>query len=280
MTFPLRGRDGVYRQFLTRVVPTHDSEGRVLRWFGTNTDVEEHARLRMAAEEATRAKSEFLAIMSHELRTPLNAIDGYAELIEMGIPGEVTAAQRDFLGKIRKSQRHLLGLINGVLNYARIEAGGVHFARENVLVDETLQTCEALITPQAMAKGLTVVYERCDPALAVQADSEKLQQILLNLLTNATKFTNRGGRIGLACHVTEAEVRISVSDTGQGIAPDQLTRVFEPFVQLDAHLTRKNDGVGLGLAISRDLARGMGGDLTVESEVGSGSVFTIALPRN
>ncbi|HUQ18107.1 MAG TPA: ATP-binding protein [Gemmatimonadaceae bacterium] len=279
MTFPLRGRDGVFRQFLTRVVPTHDSQGRVVRWFGTNTDVDDRERLRMAAEDANRAKSEFLAIMSHELRTPLNAIDGYAELLELGIPGEILPAQRDFLGKIRKSQRHLLGLINGVLNYTRIEAGALRFDRQTVRVQETLFTCEALIAPQALAKGIGITVDAPDPELEINADGEKLQQILLNLLTNATKFTDRDGRIGLSCHASDKEVFISVSDTGRGIAADQLTRVFEPFVQLDAQLTRTNDGVGLGLAISRDLARGMGGDITVKSEVGSGSLFTLMLPR-
>lgn len=279
MTFPLRGRDGTFRQFLTRVIPTRDTEGRVVRWFGTNTDVEDHEHLRLAAEDANRAKSEFLAVMSHELRTPLNAIDGYAELLELGIPGDLSTTQRDYVGKIRKSQRHLLGLINGVLNYSQIEAGAVQFFSEQVPLREALSTCEALIGPQALAKGLVVAFERANPDLEVNADREKLQQILLNLLTNATKFTERGGRIGLSCRATEKEVFISVSDTGRGIAADQLTRVFEPFVQLDAQLTRKNDGVGLGLAISRDLARGMGGDLTVESEVGSGSVFTLVLPR-
>ena len=279
MTFPLRGRDGVFRQFLTRVVPACDASGRVTRWFGTNTDVEDEARLRMAAEEANRVKNEFLAIMSHELRTPLNAIGGYAELMELGIPGEVTDAQRDFLAKIKKSQRHLLGLINGILNYSRAEAGTVHFTVEDVALDETLAVCEALVTPQMLAKQLTLTCTSTDRGVVVRADGEKIQQVLLNLLTNAMKFTDPHGRIELACQVAPGEVRVAVRDTGRGIAADQLARVFEPFVQLDANLTRTQDGVGLGLAISRDLARGMGGDLTVVSEVGVGSTFTLALPR-
>ena len=280
MTFPLRGRDGSYRQFLTRVVPTLDAEGRILRWFGTNTDVEHEARLRIAAEEANRAKGEFMAVMSHELRTPLNAIDGYAELIELEIPGPVSDGQRDFVGKIRKSQRHLLGLIDGVLNFARVEAGAAHFASEHVPLQETLATCEALIVPQVLAKGLTLMHAQCDPGLAVRADAEKVKQVVLNLLSNATKFTARGGRIGVTCTADRDEVRIVVSDSGHGIPAEQLTRVFEPFVQLDANFTRTQDGVGLGLAISRDYARGMSGDLTVRSEVGVGSEFTLVLPRD
>ncbi len=233
---------------------------------------------REVAEAANRAKGDFLAIISHELRTPLNAISGYAELIELGIHGPVTPEQLSALARIQKSQRHLLGLINGVLNYSRIEAGALHYAIRNVRVDEVLATCEALIAPQARAKRLALHYEDCDIALVVRADAEKLQQIILNLVTNSIKFTEPGGRIALACARAGGLVRISVTDTGRGIAPEHVARVFEPFVQVDAQLTRTQEGVGLGLAISRDLARGMGGDLTAESTLGSGSTFTLTLP--
>src|SRR5690606_24500852 len=133
MTFPLRGADGEFRSFLTRVVPSRDADGRITRWFGTNTDIETEQSLWRSAEEANRAKSEFLAIMSHELRTPLNAIDGYAELMELGVRGPVNAEQQHDLARIRKSGKHLLGLINGVLNYAQVEAGAVQYELENVL---------------------------------------------------------------------------------------------------------------------------------------------------
>ena len=233
---------------------------------------------RAVAEAANRAKGDFLAVISHELRTPLNAIAGHAELIELGIYGPVTPEQLAALARIQKSQRHLLGLINGVLNYSRIEAGALHYAVTDVSVDEVLATCEALVAPQARAKRLALHYEDCDPALTVRADAEKLQQIILNLVTNSIKFTDPGGRIGLACAMSGAQVSISISDTGRGIAADQIARVFEPFVQVDAQLTRTQEGVGLGLAISRDLARGMGGDLTAESMPGRGSTFTLTLP--
>jgi signal transduction histidine kinase/PAS domain-containing protein len=233
---------------------------------------------RQEAEAANRAKSEFLAIMSHELRTPLNAIDGYAELMELGIRGPITEQQRQDLARIRKSQRHLLGLVNGVLNYSRTEAGTLHYEVEDVQLDEVLATCEALVAPQVRSKGLTLANEGCEPGVHARADREKLRQVILNLLTNATKFTEPGGRIDLACALAGREVRITVSDTGRGIPADQLTRVFEPFVQLDSSLTRTQEGVGLGLAISRDLARGMGGDLTVLSTTGVGSRFTLTLP--
>jgi PAS domain S-box-containing protein len=235
---------------------------------------------REAAEGANRAKSEFLSIMSHELRTPLNAVGGYAELIEMGIHGPVTEAQRDALLRIQRSQRHLLGLINEVLNYARVDAGQVVYSLEDVAVADAVAASEALVAPQIQAKELVYELGGCDPALTVHADADKLQQILLNLLGNAIKFTRPGGRITLSCAAGEHAVAITVEDTGIGIPRDRLEHIFEPFVQVDAKLTRNEGGVGLGLAISRDLARAMGGDLSVVSTEGAGSTFTLRLPRS
>ena len=237
---------------------------------------------REQAETANRGKSDFLATMSHELRTPLNAIQGYAELMELGIHGPVTPAQQEALRRIQTSQRHLLGLVNGVLNYARIETGNLHYTVSDVAVDAVLVTCEALIAPQATARGIALGIaprEERGAVPVVRADAEKLQQIVLNLLSNAVKFTEPGGRIDVAARATGATVVVEVRDTGLGIPADQLERIFEPFVQVDARLTRTHEGVGLGLAISRDLARGMGGDLTVRSEIGRGSTFTLSLPR-
>ena len=232
---------------------------------------------RAEAEAASRGKDEFLAVMSHELRTPLNAIGGYAELMEMGVRGPITAEQRSDLARIQASQRHLLGLINQVLNYTRVETGTVQYDFTSVVVGEALAAAEALVVPQVRARGLTYVLGRCEPALRVRADTEKLQQILLNLLTNAIKFTDSGGEVQVECSSGNGTVAISVADTGVGIAADKLHSVFEPFVQVDQRLTRANEGVGLGLAISRDLARGMGGDLTAESTPGVGSTFTLTL---
>ena len=248
----------------------------------------ERARLdaeaaRAEAEAANRSKGEFLAVMSHELRTPLNAIGGYAELIELGIRGPVTPQQREDLARIQKSQRHLLGLINGVLNYSRAEAGAVHYEMVDVLLDAVLAASETLIAPQARAKQLALHLAVCSEPLTVRADPEKLQQIVVNLLSNAVKFTAPGGVVTLACgrdsrSDAAGSAVVTVRDTGRGIAADALERVFEPFVQVDARLTRTQDGIGLGLAISRDLARGMGGDLVAESTLGVGSTFTLSLP--
>jgi len=241
--------------------------------------LEETEHARRAAEKANRAKSEFLAVMSHELRTPLNAIAGYCELLELGIHGPVSTEQRVALGRIQASQRHLLGLITSVLNYARVEGGVLTYLSEDVPVAETIAACEALTAPQMRAKTQHFQSTVADQTLAVCADREKVQQILLNLLGNAIKFTGKGGRIDVSARGNAGGVEITVTDSGVGISDDDLIRVFEPFVQVDSRFTRPHEGVGLGLAISRDLARGMGGDLRAESEVGVGSTFTLTLPR-
>ena len=236
----------------------------------------EHARAR--ADEANEAKTQFLTTISHELRTPLNAIAGYADLIALAVYGPVTEAQSEALERIKRSQRHLLSLINDMLNFAKIEGGHVHIEIRDVLVRKVCQDVEALIDPQLRGKGLTH-ENRCDNALVVRADEEKLRQIMINLMGNAIKFTERGGKITTYGHAVDDRVRLEVHDTGIGIPSEKLERIFEPFVQLDRSLVSGQEGAGLGLAISRDLARLMGGELTVESVPGQGSVFTVSLPR-
>ncbi|GLC26911.1 hypothetical protein rosag_34240 [Roseisolibacter agri] len=233
---------------------------------------------RREAEAANRAKADFLATMSHELRTPLNAIGGYAELMEMGIRGPVTPQQVEDLRRIQASQLHLLGLVNEVLNYARIETGTVRYQLTDVPLAAVVASVEPLVAPQLAAKGLAFAVALCDPAPVAHADREKVRQVLLNLLSNAVKFTDAPGRVEVACECGDDRVLVHVRDTGIGIAREELERVFEPFVQVNASLTRTAEGTGLGLAISRDLARGMGGDLTARSTPGVGSTFTLALP--
>ena len=241
---------------------------------------EELERQRAAADEANRAKSGFLAVMSHELRTPLNAIAGYVQLLEMGIHGPVTDAQRGALDRIARSQNHLLRLINDVLNLARIESGRVEFLVEEVDVAGLMGEVTPMVEPQLGAKALAFAVT-VPPGTAVRADREKVQQILINLLGNAIKFTPPGGRVWVEAARDgrdPSRVLLRVADSGIGIAPEKQGSVFEPFVQVDMSRTGRSEGSGLGLAISRDLARGMGGDLSLESEPGKGSVFTLTLP--
>jgi len=232
------------------------------------------------AQAANRAKSDFLATVSHELRTPLNAIAGYTELLEMGLRGPLTEPQRRDLARIRASGQHLLGLISGVLDLNRIERGQVSYALTTISVDPFLADLDALVSPQATAKSLTLEYLPSARSMTVAADREKLRQIMLNLLSNAIRFTPAGGRIRLwATAVGTSKVEIAIEDTGPGIPESRREQVFEPFVQLDRSLTQAQEGLGLGLAISRDLARGMDGDLRLAGNASGGATFVLILPQ-
>ena len=281
MTLPIRGTDGRFRPFLTRGAPVRGPDGTVQRWIGMNTDVEAEHAARRLAEEANLAKSTFLATMSHELRTPLNAISGYLELLLMEIRGPLTDAQRADLERMQRSQRHLTGLINDVLHFAKLDVGHIEFSITPVDVGDVLHHVEELVTPQCAAKQIRCTLEIPSPPPSAAADRERLAQILLNMLSNAVKYTDAGGRIQAVCEEGEQEVRIVVTDSGRGIPSDQLERIFEPFVQVGRRLNSSvgDEGVGLGLAISRSLAEGMNGTLTVESQMGEGSSFTLRLPR-
>jgi signal transduction histidine kinase len=282
----LSAAHGAYRWHLARAMAQRDPSGRIIRWFGTNTEIEERKqaeaelkRLTAEATEANRAKSDFLAAMSHELRTPLNAIGGYAQLIEMGVRGPVTEAQRIDLLKIQRSKDHLDSLVADVLNFAKAGAGRIDFRIKEVDVEKIVESVLEMVTPQLAAKDLQLAPRTPARGVCVLADEDKMRQILLNLLANALKFTPAKGRIGVIVEPAADSVSISVSDTGIGVPADQLDRIFEPFVQAKRALHASDQGVGLGLAISRQLARAMNGDLTVRSTVGEGSTFTLRLPR-
>ena len=240
--------------------------------------IEAEREARAEADAANQVKTQFLATMSHELRTPLNAIGGYAELLEMEIHGPVTPAQREALVRIQRSQQHLLNLVNNVLNLVKLDTHHVHYHVDDVSIEHALQFVVETTGPQLEAKRLRYEQQPCT-GLTVRADPEKLQQILINLLSNAIKFTDAGGVIAVTCTAEGQQVRIEVSDTGCGIPADQMDQVFDPFVQVDRRLNRPIEGTGLGLAISRELAQGMGGTLSARSVVGSGSTFTLRLPR-
>jgi PAS domain S-box-containing protein len=289
------GDDGILRWIHAtgRVIfDTIDGVKRPVRFIGTVADVSERMALlnaeriarseaeeaRQRAEEANSAKSDFLAKMSHELRTPLNAIAGHAELIELGVHGTVTTEQAAALERIRKNERHLLALINDILDFSKLEAGAVRLEIRDVSVSEIVASLDPLIGPLFNSKGVSYKVEQCDDDLKGRGDAERIVQICLNLLSNSLKATQAGGEVSVRCEKNESVIAIHVTDTGVGIPEERLEAVFSPFTQLGRALNSPDTGVGLGLAISRELARAMGGDVTVSSEPGVGSTFTLTIP--
>ncbi|MCR0982166.1 response regulator [Roseomonas populi] len=297
-SFPLRGADGNYRWFLSRAVPIRDEpdeahpDGAILGWFGTNTDVtelreaqEEATLAREAAEDANRAKSTFIANMSHELRTPLSAVIGYSEMLEEEAAdiegGEVLTKD---LQKIGANARHLLSLINDVLDLSKIEAGRMETHVEDfeieTLVSETVATVQALM----QRKGNALEVQLPEGLGTMRSDQVKLRQCLINLLSNASKFTE-GGRITLSAEtgrdaMGRREIAFHVADTGIGMNKEQLAKLFRRFTQADSSTTRRFGGTGLGLAITRAFCTLLGGDISVESEEGKGTTFTIRVPMD
>jgi signal transduction histidine kinase len=235
--------------------------------------------MRSAADEANRAKTEFLAAMSHELRTPLNAIGGFAELIDMGIRGPVTEQQHVALARIKANQKHLLVLITEILNFVRVESGRVEYKCRAERLRHVFDDVMEMLIGAATEKGLQLRIPEPDTPVVAWADPDRVRQILVNLVMNAVKYTPRdGGSIELRSALIGGTVVVEVEDTGPGIPEEKLGSIFEPFVQLAEGLAGRQGGVGLGLAISRDLAQGMRGDLSARSTVGVGSTFTLSLP--
>ena len=241
--------------------------------------LEQEQTARTAAEEANRAKTDFLRMMSHELRTPLTAIQGYLELLEMGIYGGLSEEQLSILKRIESNERHLLAIINDLLDFARVDARRVELRITALPVRDIRLAVDPLCRPLIDAKELTYGWRAAADQLIVRADREKVRQIVVNLVSNACKFTPRHGAIDVDCVRLDDAIEIRVTDTGPGIPSQKLDAIFEPFVQLDNGLTRASAGTGLGLSISRELARAMGGDLAVTSVYGQGSTFTLTLPR-
>jgi PAS domain S-box-containing protein len=283
-TFPLRSRTGEYRWFLSRAQPIRDADGHISLWFGTNTDITEdrqaaaeRERLLEEVRAASDAKSDFMAVMSHELRTPLNAIIGYADLLDMGVPAALPGAARSAIGRIRLAASHQRQLIDDILTFSRLEAGQEEVEVEIVPLEELLDEIDAVIAPLATRKGLDLGIV-ADGTSEIRTDPRKLRQILVNLLGNAVKFTE-AGRVELRVEEEPESFRLVVEDTGVGISSDGAARVFDPFWQAESGRTRTAGGSGLGLSIAQRYARLLGGEISVDSEVGRGSRFTLILTR-
>ncbi|HYC92061.1 MAG TPA: HAMP domain-containing sensor histidine kinase [Thermoanaerobaculia bacterium] len=252
-------RDEVSHFVFVRMIQRHEYEAQLLE-------------ARRLAEQASAAKAKFLSMMSHDLRTPLTAITGNVSLLAAGVHGPVSGEQADVLGRIRNAAGELLRMLEDILNFAQLESGRVQVRISDVRVSDALARAESLVRLRLEESGLAFSTD-CDGAV-LRADPDRLQQILLNLLSNAIKFTPPGGRVSVSCARDGERARLRVQDSGIGIPSDQLQRVFEPFVQLEVD----QRGVGLGLAISRELARAMGGELSAESAPGEGAAFILELP--
>lgn len=305
---PVQAASGVaeHRRHFTRSYhPVRDASGRVTvvqvivaedteRWRAAERQamlmaVERHAREH--AEAASQAKSGFLASLSHEIRNPVNAIVGYAELLEMGLSGPLTEAQRRQVGRIRESSRHLLSLLGDVIDLAKVEAGRLMISRERGSAAVAVDSALMLVKPQAAARGIEIAWSGSRGGVSYMGDPHRVRQILVNLLVNAARYTDPGGRVSVRCGLTDIPdpaaaldpdqpcwCTVAVEDTGIGIAPGMLEAIFDPFMQGEPRGRSARGGAGLGLTISRRLARLMGGDIAVRSQLGEGSVFTLWLP--
>jgi signal transduction histidine kinase len=272
---PLTDGDGAVTGIMTHAVDvTLQVHARLEREQRTR----ELERARADAERANTAKAEFLSSMSHDLRAPLNAVGGYAQLVLDGLYGPTTEQQRNAMLRIMRAQQHLLAVIRDILDFARVEAGHVRLDITNVPLNDVLQGVCVMIEPQMAAKKLTFECNVGEENAVMRTDRERAVQILLNLLTNALKFTDSGS-VKIDCSANEHRVSINVRDTGRGIPADRVAQIFEPFVQVGRNPDEARQGIGLGLAISRQLARNLNGDICVESSDGLGSVFTLELPR-
>ncbi len=283
MEFPLRGADGIFRWFLTRVRPLLDADGKIVRWFGTNTNIDARVRLlasekaaREEAERSNRAKDEFLAIVSHELRNPLNAMLGWTRLLRAGsLPPD---RHERALETIERNAVNQAQLIEDLLDVARVVSGKLPLSIESVRFARIVEAALDSAGPAVEAKGLRLEVV-LDTNGVLSGDPARLQQVVWNLITNATKFTPRGGRIRVTLLREPSHLVLIVDDDGQGIEPSFLPFVFDRFKQADASTTRAHGGLGLGLAIAKNLVEMHGGTISVDSEgVGKGATFTVRLP--
>jgi PAS domain S-box-containing protein len=277
MEFPLKSAGGSFRSFLTRVIPLKDAEGRVFRWFGTSTDVEELRQALRQAEDANRMKDEFLATLSHELRTPLTSILGWARMLSSGQLDEASATRA--LETIERNAKAQSQLIEDILDVSRVITGKLRLEVQPVNLAEVIESAINAVLPAADAKGIRLQRVLDTGASMVSGDPARLQQIIWNLLSNAIKFTPKGGRVQVRLERVNSQVEITVTDDGQGMSADILPHIFERFRQADSSTTRLHGGLGLGLAIVRHLVEMHGGTAqAVSPGEGQGATFIIKLP--
>ena len=280
--YRIRRHDGQYRWFKTCGVPVRDETTAMTTWYGTCTEIQDQIDAKELAEAANAAKSEFLANMSHEIRTPMNAVVGLANLLEMS--ANKPERQKEFIHTLKLSAQQLMDLINDLLDVAKLESGQVQLEKTQFSFDEIINEVVSINAVNAREKGIELTVRSNDGTnLQLLGDPLRLRQILMNLVGNAVKFTNEG-TVGIALQCDEnreegiAQVRIDISDTGIGIHPQKMETIFSKFSQADTSITRKYGGTGLGLSISKSLVELMGGKITVRSEAGKGSTFSIHLP--
>jgi signal transduction histidine kinase len=250
----------------------------VLGVFAAARDVTERKRFEQSLQEANRMKSEFLANMSHELRTPLNGILGFAEFLVDGKPGKLNPKQKEYLDDILNSGRHLLQLINDVLDLAKVEAGKMELNPETFPLSKAIEEVRAVAKPMAQKKHIAVAVDIATELDCVTLDQQKFKQVLYNLLSNSIKFTDDGGTVELRATLHDSHFKLAVTDSGIGISPEDINRLFREFEQLESGASRRYEGTGLGLALTRKLVQLQGGTITVESKVGKGSTFAVILP--
>jgi signal transduction histidine kinase len=278
---PVLGQDKVIRGAAVVLHDVTDEHEYAEMLRHTNQELRQQAALLERVNDelraATAAKDQFLAMMSHELRTPINAIIGYSDLLELGVHGQLNENQRAMMSRVLDTSNHLLGLVNDLLDLTKIAAGRIELRFEEVAVERVVRRAVDQIAPLAAGKGLRVVVQGVDDVVAI-ADETRLSQILINLASNAVKFTESGTITFEVSRSDGDRARIAVRDTGPGISERDRERVFDEFYQVDSGLARNAGGSGLGLAISRRLARLMGGEISLDSQPGQGSQFTLDLP--
>ncbi len=275
-----RTADGRVIPIGVTVAPLINAEGEVVGAVEVFRDISREKELMDRIEEASRAKSEFLANMSHELRTPLNSIIGFSEMLEDEIFGDLNPKQKEYVQDIQKSGRHLLNLINDILDLSKIEAGRMTLQYSDFSVAQAIEDVQTMVWPMVVEKDITLEVFLDEKLSMIRTDEGKFKQILSNLLSNSLKFTPEGGKVTIKANLVDDQAEISVTDSGRGIRPEHQERIFREFWQADSSLSRQYGGTGLGLSLTKRFVERQGGRIWVESNLGQGSKFSFTIPTS